>query len=293
MSGTALERAASLACWRGPVTPEPLAGGMTNTNFVVADKTEKFFVRIGHDIPLHGVMRFNELAASKAAAACGISPDLVHHEAGALVFRFIDGRTLVEADFAGADVLERALALVRRVHVEMPTHLRGPSLMFWVFQICRDYIATARDGASRMTADLARLAKINRELEQAVGPIEPVFAHNDLLAGNFIDDGARLWLIDWDYAGWNGALFDLANLASDNQLTGDQETWLLGAYYGAAADADLQRRFAAMKCASLLRETLWSVVSEIHSAIDYDFAAYTAEHLARFERAYAAFRALP
>ena len=290
---TALERAAGLACWRGPVTPEPIAGGITNTNFVVAEGTMKFFVRIGQDIPLHGVLRFNELAASQAAAACGISPDLVHHEAGALVFRFIDGRTLGEADFAGAEVLERALALVRRVHTEMPTHLRGPSLMFWVFQICRDYIATALDGASRMTADLARLAKINRELEQAVGPIEPVFAHNDLLAGNFIDDGARLWLIDWDYAGWNGALFDLANLASNNQLTGDQEAWLLDAYYGTAADADLGRRFAAMKCASLLRETLWSAVSEIHSPIDFDFAAYTTENLARFERAYAAFRALP
>ncbi len=293
MTTTALDRAAGLSCWRGPVTPEPLAGGITNTNFVVADGGGKFFVRIGQDIPLHGVMRFNELAASRAAAAAGISPELVHHEPGALVFRFIEGRTLAEADFGQAETLRRAAALVRRVHDHMAASLSGPSLMFWVFQICRDYIATAEAGGSRHTAELPRLATTKAELEQAVGPIRPVFAHNDLLAGNFIDDGTRLWLIDWDYAGWNTALFDLANLASNNQLEAKQEAWLLDAYFGTPADAGLTRRFAALKCASLLRETLWSVVSEIHSPIAFDFVAYTGENLARFERAYAAFRSLP
>ena len=46
-----------------------------------------------------------------------------------------------------------------------------------------------------------------------------------------------------------------------------------------------------MKCASLLRETMWSMVSELHSTLDFDYAAYTAEYLARFERAYAALQA--
>ncbi len=293
MTVTAEERAAGLSCWQGPVTPEPIAGGITNTNFAVVDGGEKFFVRVGLDIPLHGIMRFNELAASRAAAAAGISPELIHHEPGALVFRFIEGRTLAEADFADARTLRRAVALVRRVHVDLAANLRGPSLMFWVFQICRDYIATAEAGMSRLSAELPRLATTNAELERAVGPIRPVFAHNDLLAGNFIDDGARLWLIDWDYAGWNTALFDLANLASNNQLAAAQEAWLLDGYFGKAADAELTRPFAALKCASLLRETLWSLVSEIHSPIAFDFVAYTGENLARFERTYAAYRSLP
>ena len=87
-------------------------------------------------------------------------------------------------------------------------------------------------------------------------------------------------------------LFDLANLASNNQLTENQEVRLLDAYYGTSADAELRRRFAALKCASLLRETLWSVASEIHSTIAFDFAAYTDQNLARFDRAYATFRGL-
>ena len=45
-----------------------------------------------------------------------------------------------------------------------------------------------------------------------------------------------------------------------------------------------------MKCASLLRETLWSMVSELHSTLDFDYRAYTAENLRRFEAAWDAFQ---
>ena len=114
--------------------------------------------------------------------------------------------------------------------------------------------------------------------------------HNDLLAANFIDDGRRLWLIDWDYAGFNSPLFDLGGLASNNELSPSDEKWLLETYFERPLDDDLERRYRAMKCASLLRETMWSMVSEIHSAIDFDYAAYTAGNLARFEAAWAEFR---
>jgi len=133
------------------------------------------------------------------------------------------------------------------------------------------------------------LMDIAAKLEKAVGAIEPVFGHNDLLAANFIDDGARLWLVDWDYAGYNSALFDLGGLASNNELSSDQERWLLETYFGAPPTDDLRRRYGAMKCASLLRETMWSMVSEIHSVLDFDFVAYTALNMARFRRAHEGF----
>jgi thiamine kinase-like enzyme len=84
-------------------------------------------------------------------------------------------------------------------------------------------------------------------------------------------------------------LFDLGGLASNSELSSDQEISLLEAYYASDADSGLVERFEAMKCASLLRETLWSMTSEIHSSLDVDFAAYTAENLARFEAAYGSF----
>ena len=147
-----------------------------------------------------------------------------------------------------------------------------------------------RRAAAGICARLPGLLATAEELERDVGPITMVYGHNDLLPANILDDGTRLWLIDWDYAGFNSPLFDLANLASNNNLDPAQEAWLLHAYFGAPADAGLRRQYSAMKCASLLRETMWSMVSEIHSKLDFDYPAYTADYLARFEQALAARR---
>jgi len=282
-----IARAARLACWSGPVAPEPLTGGITNKNYLVRDRRERFVVRIGDDIPVHQVMRFNELAASRAAAAVGLSPPVIHSEPGALVFGFIEGKTLAAEDVRPRPMLARILPLIRRCHREMPQHLRGPALIFWVFHIVRDYAATLREGKSRWIPELPRLLRAAAALEAAIGAIDIVYGHNDLLPANFIDDGTRLWLIDWDYAGFNSPLFDLGNLCSNNEVAPEDEDWLLEAYFERPLDDGLRRRYQTMKCASLLREAMWGMVSEIHSTLDFDYRAYASDYLARFERAYA------
>jgi len=281
-----LARAAGLACWQGKVTPQPLEGGITNANFVVEDAGQRFVVRIGDDIPLHGVMRFNELAASRAAHAAGLSPEVVFHAPGVLVMRFIDGRTLTPGEIRQRPMLARILPLLKRCHREMPQHVRGPVLVFWVFHVARDYTARLVEEGTRRAADLPRLTEAAARLEAMVGPIDLVFGHNDLLAGNLIDDGRRLWLIDWDYAGFNSPLFDLGNLCSNNEVAPVDEAWLLESYFERPLDDDLRRRYQAMKCASLLRETMWGMVSELHSTLDFDYVAYSRDYLARFERTY-------
>ncbi|MGH7051825.1 MAG: phosphotransferase [Acetobacteraceae bacterium] len=283
-------RAAALTCWRSPVNPEPLEGGITNRNFLVKDRGERFVVRLGADIPVLHVMRFNELAASRAAARAGLSPELVHHEPGATVIRFIEGKTLTAEDVRSRATLERLLRLVRRCHHEVSGLLRGPILVFWVFHVLRDYAATLQARDSTLVPELPRLMQATGHLERLVGPIDLVFSHNDLLASNLIDDGERLWLIDWDYAGFNGALFDLGNLCSNSEVDSADEDWLLEAYFERPIDAALKRRYQAMKCASLLREALWGMVSEVCSGLDFDYRAYACRHLARFERAYAELR---
>ncbi len=283
-------RARDLPIWKGPVTPEPLAGGITNVNFVVADAGKRYVVRIGDDILVHQVMRFNELAASRAAEAAGLSPAVVHHEPGVLVIDYIDSTPLDEAAVRDPANLERIVPLIRRCHREIPQHLRGPALMFWVFYVLRDYAAALRKGGSAHATKLSDLMQRADRLEATVGRIEVVFGHNDLLPSNLLDDGERLWLIDWDYAGFNSPLFDLGGLASNNGLSEDQERWLLETYFETPLQEELWQRYQAMKCASLLRETMWSMVSEIHSELDFDYAAYTAENLARFEAAFTDFR---
>ncbi len=289
-ASTPIERVRALSCWSAAVDPVPLAGGITNANFVVEDRGQRFVVRIGDDIPVHGVMRFNELAASRAAFQAGLSPEVVHHQPGALVLRYVEGRTLSAGLVRPRPMLERVLPLIRRCHREMPQAIRGPVLMFWVFHVLRDYAASLRDGDSRMVPELPRLLRVAEELETMVGPVTIVFGHNDLLPANFLDDGERLWLIDWDYAGFNSPLFDLGNLCSNNEIAPDDETWLLEAYFEGKLTARQRRGYEAMKCASLLRETMWSMVSEIHSTIDFDYVSYTAENMARFERAHADLR---
>ena len=285
-----LARALALPLWEKGATAAPLGGGITNMNVLVSDGPRRAVVRIGDDIPVHQIMRFNELAASHAAHAAGISPAVLHHEPGALVIDFVEGRTMTAEDLRQPDLLDQALQLVIRTHKDIPRHLRGPALTFWVFQVLRDYAATLTEGNSRHLSALPNLLAEAEGLERAVGRIEMVFGHNDLLPGNFLHDGTRMWLIDWDYAGWGSPLFDLGGLAANMGLDPAQEAWVLETYFGASPDADLWRRYRAMKAAAALREAMWSMVQEIHSDLDFDYAAYTAEYLDTYRTALAATR---
>lgn len=287
-----IARIVRLDIWSGRVDPEPLLGGITNRNFVVADRGRKYVVRTGGDIPVHGIVRANELAAARAAHAAGISPEVVHAEPGLLVMGFIEGHTFTPEDVRNPANLDALVALIRRCHRDVALHLRGPAPMFWPFHVIRDYGHTLREDDSRHAPLLPDLLARSERLEAAVGPIDVVFGHNDLLAANILDDGCRLWLLDWDYAGFNSPLFDLGGLASNSEMPAEMAEDLVVCYFGRPVDADLRRRIAAMTAASLLRETLWAMVSEIHSSVDFDYGAYTAENLARFEAAYTRFLTL-
>jgi thiamine kinase-like enzyme len=282
--------AAALPCWSGPVSPVPLSGGMTNANFVVADAGKRYVARIGGDIPAHLIQRSAEAAVCRAAHRAGVSPEVVYADANAMVIGFIEGRTFEPEDVRASKNHWRLMGLLRSAHRDIPKYLRGPAPLFWVFQVVRHYGHLLRELASPHVDALDDLARQAAELERAVGPIELVFGHNDLLAANIIDDGKRLWLVDWEYAGFNSALFDLGGLASNSDVSSEGTDNLAELYFERVVDDALRRRMAAMTAASLLRETLWSMVSEHTSALSFDYAAYTAQNTGRFVAAYAAFQ---
>jgi thiamine kinase-like enzyme len=270
-----LDRLAALPCWQGKVSLKPLKGGLTNLSFVAEDRGERFVVRCGGDIPVHHVFRDRERAASRAAFEAGLSPEVVYVEPGITVLRFIEGRTFVEADLR--EDLDRVVPLLKTCHREVGRLLHGPANMFWVFHVIREYVRSAN-------ADTKYLA-IADELERRQVPLPIVFGHHDLLPGNFMDDGRRLWLIDWEYGAFGTAMFDLANLSSNGEFSAAQDEVLLTAYFGGPVGPDVNGAFAAMKGASALREALWAMVSEIHlrtPGVDYE--AHAREYLARFER---------
>ncbi|MDQ3261381.1 MAG: phosphotransferase [Pseudomonadota bacterium] len=281
----AVTRIAALPCWSGKVDLQPLPGGMTNRNYVVNDRSQRFVVRLGDDIPLHGILRFNERAASRAAHAAGVSPPVVYADHGVMVLQYIEGKTYTAADIRDPSNLPRVIDLLKRTHHDIAHYLEGPVLIFWVFHILRGYISNLRQSQSPRGSLLLSLVPRAAKLEAAVGDMPLVFSHNDLLAANFLDDGKRLWLIDWDYAGYNSPLFDLGGLASNNEFDDRLTETLLEGYFG-RLDDEMRNRFHAMKCASLLRETMWSIMSELYSTIDFDYVSYTDENLKRFENAY-------
>lgn len=277
-------RIQALPIWQGKLQIQPLLGGLSNESFLVTDGDRRLVVRFGRDFPFHHVFREREAMTCRAAAAAGFAPELVHAEPGAMVFAFIDGRTYEAADVR-ARIPELA-ALVRRFHDVMPQHVSGPGFMFWVFHVIRDYARLLQEGRSRMVDRLPGYLHLARELEAAQMPLPIVFGHNDLLPGNLLEDRGRLWLIDFEYAGFSTAMFDLAGLASNAGFSPEESEALLAAYFERAPDEDLRRSHAAMQCASLLREAMWSMVSELHlQAPGADYVAYTEDNLDRLAAA--------
>ena len=277
-------RIAAIPIWSGPVDWEPLKGGLSNESVTVTDAGRKVVVRFGRDFPFHHVSREREIMSTRAAVAAGFAPELIHAEPGVMVSAFIEGRTFEAPDVAGN--IDRIAKLLSRFHQEMPRHVSGPGLAFWVFHIIRDYARTLAAGGSRMAERLPEFLALAEALEGAQMPLPIVFGHHDMLPANLIDDGDRLWLIDYEYAGFSTPMFDLAGLTSNAELGPEQSEELLARYFDRPPEQSLIRSHAAMECASLLRETMWSLVSELHlDAPGVDYVAYTRENLDRLDAA--------
>lgn len=278
------DRIADLGCWTGRIEIEPLKGGISNESYLVSDGLGRHVVRFGKDYPFHHVLREREIMTARAAHEAGFGPKVEHSAPGVMVSAFLAART-----FAADDVranAESVAALLRRFHEAMPAHVTGPGFMFWPFHVIRDYARTLEAGKSRMSAQVPRYLKLCRVLEAAQTPLPIVFAHNDLLPANILDDGERLWLIDFEYAGFSTAMFDLAGTTSNAGFSGEQADDFLAGYFGGTAPTEIRRSHSAMQCISLLREAMWSMVSEIHlSAPGADYESYTDDNLVRLETA--------
>lgn len=278
----------NLPCWQGPVQLTPLKGGVSNVSYKAVSAQGSHVVRLGRDYPFHQVFRDTELAASLAAQEAGLSPAVTYAAPGVMVVEFLEARTYGESDVR--DNLVRCLDIVKRCHHEMGKRVRGRIGFFWVFQVIRSYLHQLKDAGHAQAAHAAGWAAVVDRLEAAQEPLPIVFGHHDLLPTNFLDDGQRLWLIDWEYGGFGTAMFDLANISANNQLSEAQDSALLEGYFERRPGEGIERSFAAMRCASALREATWGMVSEINlPETGIDYPAYASEYLGRYQSALAAF----
>ena len=269
-----------LPCWEGPVTAEPLKGGLSNESWKVTDARGSHVVRFGKDFPVHHVDRAREAMSAKAAHAAGFAPEVQYTAKGVMVCAFIGAKTWVAADVRANP--ERVGGLLRDFHETLPAHVTGAAALFWPFHVIRDYARVLKEGQSPFLADVPRLMALSQAFEAAQIPLPIIFGHHDLLPANFLDDGKRLWLIDFEYAGFGTAMFDIAGAAANAEMDEAQSEALLRAYFGRAPDEATWRAFDAMQGAALVREAMWAMVSDIHlAAPGADYKAYTAENLTR------------
>ena len=271
----------SIPVWDQNIEITKIDGGLTNQNFLVTDNINKYFVRVGEDIPEHLVSRSNELNASIAAASLLIAPKVIYQNKNIQVIEFLKSKTLNDQDVR--EKINDIILLIKKVHKEIPKKLNGQSIIFWVFHVIRHYANFLEKKESKYKNMLSDLLEKSLKLEEKSSPYDIVFGHNDLLPANFLDDGQRLWLVDWEYAGYNTPLFDLGGLASNNNFSNNEEIYLLENYFDHKIDSELLNKYNCLKSASLLRETMWSMVSEITSDIDFDYSEYTENNLKKFE----------
>jgi thiamine kinase-like enzyme len=221
-----------------------------------------------------------EHAATVAAAGVGVGPEVVAfiRPEGYLVTRFIEGAPVSVEDVREPDTLARIADSLRRIH-------HGPPIpgLFVPLRIVAAYKALAQARGVRIPPEYDLAEAIGRRIELAclAEPIELRPCHNDLLNANFIDDGRRIRIVDWEYAGMGDPFFDLANFSVNHELTHDEDAELLAAYDSEAPRPGRLARLTLMRVVSDFREAMWGVLQQGISTLDVDFVEYAAEHFDR------------
>jgi thiamine kinase-like enzyme len=260
---------------------EVLGGGITNHNVKVDLDGDVYVLRIaGRDTELLGIDRQVEVEATRAAAALGIGPAVVRfvEPEGWLVTRFIEGKPIPVERMGEPETLERVARTLATVH-------EGPRISgeFDSFRVVERYLETALERGAAEPERYAWGHGLARRIEATRAGSEPCLCHNDLLNANFLDDGQRIRIVDWEYAGMGDRFFDLANFAINHELDEPARRRLLEAYFGSVRDEDT-RALELMRFMSDFREAMWGVVQTVVSRLDFDFAGYAREHFERLER---------
>jgi len=269
----------------GEIRVAPIAAGLTNQNFRVEVQGTPYFVRLpGASTDLLAVDRANELHNTRAAAEADVGPEVVAHdpESGALVLAWIDGRTMSNAAFQAPGMPARIAESLRQLHAGL--RFRDD---FDMFRLTEYYLGVANQRSIRVPdgyrEELPKVTLIEAAL--VARPLPTVPCHNDLLAENYLDDGRKLWIVDYEYSGNNDPTFELGNTAQELGFDAARQEELCAAYFGEATPALLARMRLQM-IMSDVGWTLWAAIQAAISSIDYDFWGWAEERWGRASTAF-------
>jgi thiamine kinase-like enzyme len=197
---------------------------------------------------------------------------------GYLVTRYIEGTPIPPDRMRTPETTARAAEALKAIHRADP--IPGA---FDAHAVVEEYRRTAVARGVAIPADVAWAQDISEQIREKRGAQAIVPCHNDLLNANFIDDGERIRIVDWEYAGMGDRFFDLANFSINHEFGPGEDERLLGAYFGDVR-AGHANSLRLMRFMSDYREAMWGVVQQAFSELDVDFAAYAEEHFARLHR---------
>jgi thiamine kinase-like enzyme len=257
-----------------PRTWEDLSGGLTNRNLKVTTPDGCFVARCTDtNADVLGIDRQVEHDNTVAAEQAGVGAPVLDFrpDLGVLVIGHIEGRTLSRSDLAEPGMVTRAARAVRQLH-------EGPRFVgdFDMFERQAGYLRTVQEHGYRvpdgyLDLDVAPVREALAVLDEGTVP-----CNNDLLAENFIDDGDKIWLIDYEYSGNNDACFELGNIWCECRLSLDQLKELVTAYYGRPRPSKLARA-RLLGAVGQWGWTLWGAIQHAVSPLDYDFWEWTLE----------------
>jgi thiamine kinase-like enzyme len=263
---------------------ERLEGGISNYSFLINCNNKKFVAKFLNDLMHFNTTHLQEVEANKAAHKLGIAPKIIFYNDNVIVFEYIPHKVLTIEDVKKEKTLKQIVFLLKIVHKKVHNYFRGPAMICWNFHSVIDYIRTLKKINSPYIEKLSNFVKDIKIFEDISSPFEIVFTHGDLYLPNILNTGKELQLIDWEYAGFNSPLNDLSSIAKHAKLNQEEEKFLLNQYYEIPITLKLMQKLQAMKCASILKEALWSMIAEIKPPIDYDFRQYTKEKLDQYRR---------
>ncbi|HET7012119.1 MAG TPA: choline/ethanolamine kinase family protein [Anaerolineales bacterium] len=264
----------AVPAWAGqPIRTEPVTGGLTNRSFRVQVGPRAYFVSIpGERSELLAIPRADEIHNTMAAAETGISPRVLQHlpDSGTMIVEFIHGRTLTPADMHAPGMIERLASAVRQLHTARP--FANSFDLFRLTDAYRQVLAADKLALPEgFQGYLRLLAEMRSAAETHPSPVRP--CSNDLVPENLIDDGRRLWIVDFGYSGNNDPCSELGNAVCEAPYDRPEAEALCAAYFGEASPRLLGRMqlYAVM---SDVAWSLWSVIQERISRLEVDFRAY-------------------
>lgn len=267
--------------WKGKdIQVKELTEGLTNSNYLITMNQESYVVRIpGHGSDIF-IDRNVELHNLKSASEIGVGAHLRYffESDDVVVVDFIDGETMtIDAFRSNRDAIVRAVEAMKKVHTE--AEFISDFVMFDKFD---DYNEVIKRHNVEIPADykegIVYVGKTQNHLRKDMPSLKP--CHNDLLAENFIDQGDRMRIIDWEFSGMNDVCFELGDFSVEQGFGEEEDTLIVHTYFG---EFD-ERKFARMNVYKPLADILWAAYGFIQnhfSKLDYDFWEYGSTRLDR------------